>query len=327
MQIGFIGCGDIARIHAQCLLNSGSIIRGAFDIVSTSALRFVEAYGGRVYATAADLCADPDIQAVYICTRHDSHVQYIDLASLHNKPIYCEKPLGLNAVEARRAAELVDQRNTKLMIGFNHRYSSGVMALKGFLKKQTKKFNVMNIIFVSEPFLEGWPGTADEGGGVIVCLGSHVFDLVNYLCGEEIVDIKVTALRNRANESLLEDTFGAIFKTKHNQLITISSHDLATSSFADTPGHNLNTIHVAIDDLMVTAQTSKINIYGSDYIETHEYPTDKLDSWGYQEINNAFLRYVNGSQEEIPDVHQGVKAAEIVEQCERQIRGLRFERM
>jgi len=313
--IGFIGCGEIARMHARCLLALGARIGGGYDRVDDAARLFAQAYGGRKYDTAEQLCADADLDAVYICTRHDSHPHFIAMAANNDKPIFCEKPLALDYEAAKQAYEVVRERNVKFMLGYNHRYSSGVASLKRQLLNRGDHFDVMNINFVTEPFLNDWPGRAEEGGGVFVCLGSHVFDLVHYLCAAEITDLKVTALRQRLDGHYLEDTFGALLTTDRNQLITISSHDHGNANYFEDPGHNVNVIHVSAGDTMMIAKTSSLTLYEPHQVSTQRFHTDKANSWGYQEINAVFLRYIRGEETNVPDIQSGLFAAKMVETC------------
>lgn len=312
--IGFIGCGEIAQLHAYCLQRIGVKIRGGYDYFSQSALNFTHKFGGRQYLTPEELLNDPMVDAVYICTRHDSHSTYIELAAQYGKPVFCEKPLAIDYKAAKRAYKAVEEHGIKCMIGFNHRFSPGIQALKAQLISYERQFDVLNINFTTSPFLSSWAGKAEQGGGIFVCLGSHVFDLVHYLCDRKITDIKVIALRQKLEDPYLEDTFGALLKTDKNQLITISSHDHSNSKFSEDPGNKLHMTQAFVEDEVLVATASSITIYGSEVIH-RQFGNSMYTSWGYMEANRAFINYLLDERAEVPDISAGLRAAEMVQKC------------
>lgn len=312
--IGFIGCGEIAQLHAHCLKKIGAKIGGGYDLSSQALLNFTQKFGGEKYLTPGELLKDPAIDAVYICTRHDTHFMYIELAAYYQKPVFCEKPLAIDYKTAKRAYEVVVKHGIKCMIGFNHRFAPGIRALKEQLTLYERPFDVLNINFTSAPFLSSWAGKAEQGGGIFVCLGSHVFDLVHYLCESKITDIKVTALRQRLEEPYLEDTFGALLKTDKNQLITISTHDHGNSRFSVDPGNNLHVTQAFVEEAVLVATASSLTIYDNE-VNRRTFETDMHTSWGYMEANRTFIDYLHGENVEIPDISEGLRTSEMVQRC------------
>lgn len=73
-----IGCGVIANQMAQSLALAGRKLAGVANRTLSKAQAFAEQYGvEKVYETAEDLYADPDIDAVYITTPHNTHITYL----------------------------------------------------------------------------------------------------------------------------------------------------------------------------------------------------------------------------------------------------------
>lgn len=315
--VGFIGCGEIARIHAECLIRHGAAIGGGYDISAQTAERFACSYGGQSYSSAEQLCADPNIDAVYICTRHDTHVDFIDMAARCGKAVFCEKPLAMNVKEAKRAVRIVEETGVPFAIGFNHRYSPGMQRLKQYLDNVDKPFDVLDIRFVTAPFLHGWAGLSELGGGVLVCLGSHVFDLMHYLVAPEIESVNVITLRQRLVDPYLEDTFVATIVTRQKQLISIMAHDHGNMSFSTDPGHRINTTQVFVGNHVVVAGVSDFTVYEPDKVSRVTFPGESATVWGYAEINRRFLELLDGRSVDIPDVYAGLLAAETVERCKK----------
>ena len=76
-----IGCGVIANQMAQSLALAGRKLAGVANRTLSKAQAFAEQYGiEKVYETVEDLYADPNIDAVYITTPHNTHITYLRAA-------------------------------------------------------------------------------------------------------------------------------------------------------------------------------------------------------------------------------------------------------
>jgi predicted dehydrogenase len=79
-RIGFLGCGDISNLHASGVnqLESAELAgiwsRPDCPIVPDVPAKAAE-YGTRAYGSAEELCGDPNIDAVYVLTNMETHLQ------------------------------------------------------------------------------------------------------------------------------------------------------------------------------------------------------------------------------------------------------------
>jgi predicted dehydrogenase len=114
---GIIGPGRIAHQFAQGL----AVIDDAalYAVASTHRERaqaFAEQYGdAKAYASYEALVNDPAVDAIYIATPHRFHVDNALLCLNAGKPVLCEKPLTVNAAEARRVIETARANRLFLM--------------------------------------------------------------------------------------------------------------------------------------------------------------------------------------------------------------------
>lgn len=99
-----IGCGVIANQMAQSLALAGRKLAGVANRTLSKAQAFAEQHGvEKVYGTVEDLYADPDIDAVYITTPHNTHITYLRAALAAGKHVLCEKAITLNSAELDEA--------------------------------------------------------------------------------------------------------------------------------------------------------------------------------------------------------------------------------
>ena len=70
-----IGCGVIANQMAQSLALAGRKVYGVANRTFAKAEAFAAEYGvARVYRTVEELYADPAVDAIYITTPHNTHI-------------------------------------------------------------------------------------------------------------------------------------------------------------------------------------------------------------------------------------------------------------
>ncbi len=82
--------------------------------------RDAEKHGVRAFASAEELCASPEVDAIFITSPDALHLADAQLAFAHNKPVLCEKPLTSNAADAD--AMLAAANAYGLLFGVAHHY-------------------------------------------------------------------------------------------------------------------------------------------------------------------------------------------------------------
>lgn len=111
-----VGCGVIARQMAASFALAGRTLAGVWNRTESKAEAFAEKYGvEKVYGTFEELCQDPDIQAIYITTPHNTHIRYLRGALAAGKHVLCEKSITLNSCELDEARALAKEHGVQLM--------------------------------------------------------------------------------------------------------------------------------------------------------------------------------------------------------------------
>ena len=111
-----IGCGVIANQMANSLALAGRTLAGVANRTREKAVAFAEKYHvKKVYDTVEDLYADPDIDAIYVTTPHNTHIRYLRAALAAGKHVLCEKSITLNSAELDEARALARENGVVLM--------------------------------------------------------------------------------------------------------------------------------------------------------------------------------------------------------------------
>ncbi len=199
MKIGLIGFGSMGKTHAYCVENLKYFFSTDYDVKITSVCtRSIEnaknaclKYGFEKFTdNEDDIIYDKDIDAIDICTPNIYHYETAKKAILAGKHIYCEKPLAISYEQARELALLSREKGVKCHMVFNNRFLSPILKAKELIQEG----KIGRILSFSGAYHHssamdvnktGWKQDKDIcGGGVLFDLGSHITDLIYYLCGE-----------------------------------------------------------------------------------------------------------------------------------------------
>ena len=137
-----------------------------------------------------ELLEDPDIDAVFILTRHDLHAGMVCEALAAGKHVFVEKPLCLTEEELSLISEAHrSQPDRVVMVGYNRRFATLTRRCLDFLGDRKAPATVLIRINAGAVPADHWAHSQDEGGGRIVSEGCHYFDLAMALTGEMPVSV------------------------------------------------------------------------------------------------------------------------------------------
>lgn len=201
IRIGLLGFGSMGKTHTYAIKNLPFYYEDLpFDAkvvgVCTTRTESAEA-AGRSFdipvrtVDEAELIFSPDIDVIDICTPNLFHFESLKKALLAGKHIYCEKPLCVSSEQAREILSLSETRTDLIgRIVFNNRFLAPVLRAKqlidegrlGRVLSFSARYLHSSALDPEKPI--GWKqDRAVCGGGVLFDLGSHVIDLIYYLCG------------------------------------------------------------------------------------------------------------------------------------------------
>lgn len=185
---GVLGTGYAARQFAEGLrFVTGSKLVAVGSRSIKNAEQFAEEFGGAQPCNGyANLVERPDIDIVFIATPNSRHHQDC-LQALHaNKAVVCEKPIALNACEAREIIDLARQKNLFCMEAMWTRFMPVMPAVRRLLANGTIG-DVSLLTAVLGHRIKADPAKAlfdpALGGGALLDLGVYTVSLATYLLG------------------------------------------------------------------------------------------------------------------------------------------------
>ena len=113
---GILGPGGIARAFATDLQQlDGHRVSAVGSRTLSNAQEFAQSFGGTAYGSYEELISDSSVDAIYVATPHPVHKDNVIAALNAGKPVLCEKPFAVNAVEAQEMVDAAHKNNVALM--------------------------------------------------------------------------------------------------------------------------------------------------------------------------------------------------------------------
>ncbi|PWC13461.1 Gfo/Idh/MocA family protein [Brenneria corticis] len=200
VRIGLIGSGYIGRAHAVAYAQApvvfalqGRLVKAALAEASPelAARRARELGFLRAAADWRELVADPDIDVVDICSPNFLHHEMALAAIRHGKHVYAEKPLALNAADAREMAEAARRAGVKTLVGFNYMKNPAASLAKeiiagGEIGEVIHFYGAHNEDYLADPRTPAdWHCFKRTAGlGALGDLAAHIVNMAHYLVGE-----------------------------------------------------------------------------------------------------------------------------------------------
>lgn len=208
LTVGFIGAGDYASKTLIPIFKKNKICM--HTIVNRSGVQssIVGKKNNFKFASSNtdDIFNNNDINLVAIASRHDTHAKYIIESLDSNKNIYIEKPFAINNNELDLIKDKIfslrksGKKIPHIMIGFNRRFSPHVKKIKELIINRKSSLSITYTINAGKIPLDHWIQDSEIGGGRIIGEVCHFIDLVRFLTGSRIDEIKSISTFNRGEE-------------------------------------------------------------------------------------------------------------------------------
>lgn len=193
---GIIGCGDVTEVKSGPAFNKigGSRLLAVMRRNAEKAADYAHRHKvGKWYTDADKMMDDAGIDAVYIATPPASHLPYALNALKRGLNVYVEKPVTLNAAEARQVAAALKQGNSRLTVAHYRRAVPMFLHIKQLL--DTRVIGEIRTVQIrmwqsAKPGLvadvaDNWRVQPElSGGGYFHDLAPHQLDLMLFYFGE-----------------------------------------------------------------------------------------------------------------------------------------------
>ena len=189
-RVGIIGCGSIAKFHYEGYEKAGARIVHVCDLRREAAQPVATRYAAKLSTDYRAVLDDRSVELVSICTVAASHREIALAAIAAGKGVVCEKTLTDRPADSAEIARAADKAGSFFATAYMKNFFPATQQAKELLR------GMGNIISIHartwQPFSVLWdttipavfaerpsPMMRNYGGGVLVCGGSHILNLIH----------------------------------------------------------------------------------------------------------------------------------------------------
>lgn len=199
-NFGVLGLGSIAHRFCRSLSeNSDATLLAVASSSEEKQAEFKKKYYAKwTTSNYFDIIQNPDIDVVYIATRHADHAYWVEQCLLCHKAVLCEKPMALSYETTKHLIDLAHQQNTFLMEAVKGYFEQGYQALLCDLKHQSiGEIQHIEASFNSDvPYQKGKYLFEKGQGGALYDVGIYPLSFVDGIMKEAISEVEVTYRRH-----------------------------------------------------------------------------------------------------------------------------------
>ncbi len=194
LHVAIVGTGFMGTAHTESLRRIGvevSGILGATPDKSQAAAGKLSL--SRAYGSFEEICADPDVDSVHLCTPNYLHYPMARTAMLAGKHVLCEKPLAMSSAEAADMVSLAREKRLAGAVNYNLRYYP--LCQEARARVQAGEAGEVRILhgeycqdWLFLPTDWNWRLVPELGGALraVADIGTHWMDMVTWITGLKI---------------------------------------------------------------------------------------------------------------------------------------------
>lgn len=191
LRTGIVGCGKVARLHAQALVQSEhSLFTAVCSRDQGKADAFAGDFGVRGYDDVTQMVEEARLEAVVVCTPHPFHAEPTLQAAQAGAHVLVEKPLASSLADADRMIAGARDAGVRLGTVSQRRFYAPCQRIRAAIDGGKIGSPVLGTVTMlgwrDRAYYESdaWRGTwQDEGGGVMVNQAPHQLDLLQWFMG------------------------------------------------------------------------------------------------------------------------------------------------
>ena len=171
------------------------------------------------------MCADPDVEAIYISTPHQHHRANVESAARHGKHALVEKPMALTLADCEAMIEVCERAGVVLIVGHSHSFDAPIARARSIVASgalgRLRMIQALQFTdFIYRPRRAEELDTA-QGGGVIFNQAPHQVDNIRLIAGGRARSVRAGAGRFDA-ERPTEGAYSAFLTFEDGAFATLA---------------------------------------------------------------------------------------------------------
>ena len=298
MRIGIIGLGNICEKAYLPVITAIEGIEIVFCTRNKERLNSLsKKYRINEAVSTVDELINMNIDAAFVHTATESHIEIIEKLLNNNIHVYVDKPISYSYEDSIRVSNLAKEVNKILMVGFNRRFAPMYSNLKNYgtpsvIKLEKNRVNSPKdpVVFVLDDFI-------------------HVIDTLRFLMDEEIESINVNGLKR---DGLIYNVV-VTMTSKNTTCIAMMNRDSGANE----------------EELEYTSSGKKVivrNLIDSKVLIKNVEENKSFKDWdtilyrrGFENIINEFINSVKLGVQATPTIEDALKTHKICDEILKKI--------
>lgn len=195
---GLIGTGRIAEDRVLPAINSyaGNKLIGVVSRTQSRADDFARRFNAQhAYTHYGELLRNPDVTVVAIHTPNAQHAEQAVAAARAGKHVFCDKPMATSVADAERIVRECEKAGVMLGVNFHNRQMPCFIETRRIV--HSGEIGKVLMIQLEASAGAGAPSVAATwrqdpalaGLGTTMNVGTHVYDILRFILGSEIVTV------------------------------------------------------------------------------------------------------------------------------------------
>lgn len=184
-RIGFLGTGWIGRHRMEAVLATGAVEPAAiYDPSAECAAEAAKQAPEAKILPSLQAMLDEPLDGLVIATPSALHAEQSIAALEQGLAVFCQKPLGRDAAEARAVVTAARTVDRLLSVDFSYRHTAGMQAIAELVRGGgLGQVFAADLVFHNAygPDKPWFYDRAQSGGGCVMDLGVHLIDLLLWL--------------------------------------------------------------------------------------------------------------------------------------------------
>ncbi len=227
IRIGAAGLGRAFMLMAPTLVRHPDVrLVAAADPRAEARARFAREFSAAAHATVDELCADPNVDVVYVATPHQFHLEHVRAATARGRHVLVEKPMALTLADCRAMIEATAAAGVHMVIGHSHGFDLPYLRTRALIDGgefgAVRTINALNFTdYLDRPRRPEELETA-RGGGALFSQAPHQVDVVRLLADgpastlRAVCDARPDRRTEGAYSALLTFANGAVASLTYN---------------------------------------------------------------------------------------------------------------
>src|SRR2546422_8933998 len=197
LKLGIVGIGVGASEILPAMEQSPEFeLVAAADVNPRVLETFRHRYGAKTYDSIEKLCADPEVEVVWVSTPNRFHAPHTIIAANHGKHVVVEKPMAISLQEAEQMIEASIKNKIKLLCGHTQSFGPHIRTMRKIIQSgELGRLCALHVWAYTDWMLR--PRTVEEldinqGGGVPYRQGPHQIDTLRLLGGGMVRSVRGT---------------------------------------------------------------------------------------------------------------------------------------